>query len=137
MDDRHARHRRGNRDRRRRPAEGFRAPTTERFDRLVDEAVRGLPPGLLAYLDGVRLAVAEVPPPDPLGQGDEVLLGRYEPASPTRSRDHTDRLVLFRRPLEARARDRHDLVALVRHTVVTEIAVRFGLSDEQLGDLGW
>lgn len=139
MSDRHARHRRADRSRRRRPPDGFRTPTSSRFVRLVDDAVRSLPPGLLSYLDGVQLAVAAVPPPDPLGDGDEVLLSRYEPTGtvPGPPDGATERLVLFRRPLEARARDRIELMELVRHTVVDQIAVRFSLDDDRLEELGW
>ena len=138
MEDRHARHRRSGPDRRRRPVDGFRVPSTARFDRLVDEAIRGLPPGLRAYLDGFELAVADVPPRDPRGDGEEPALSAVVPARRMPRRAHArDRLVLFRRPLEARARDRHDLADLIRHAVADELADRFGLDDDQLGDLGW
>ncbi len=138
MDDRHARHRSPEPDRRRRPVDGFRAPTTARFDRLVDEAVRGLPPALRAYLDRLELAVADVPPPDPRGDGEELVLSVVvSPDSGPSRLPVPDRLVLFRRPLEARARDKHDLADLIRHAVVDELADRFGLDDDQLGELGW
>lgn len=139
MTDRHARHRRADRSRRRRPPDGFRTPTSSRFDRLVNDAVRSLPPGLLSYLDGVQLAVADVPPADPLSDGDEVLLGRYEPPGtvPGPPESTAERLVLFRRPLEARASDRLELMELVRHAVVDQLAVRFGLDDDRLEELGW
>ena len=48
-----------------------------------------------------------------------------------------DRVTIFRRPLELRARSRRDLAALVRETVVHEIAHHFGIDDDRLDELGW
>lgn len=97
-----------------------------------------MPPALRAYLDGFDLAVADVPPRDPRGGGEEPALSTIVPGSRMpRHAAGRDRLVLFRRPLEARARDKHELADLIRHTVADELADRFGLDDDQLGDLGW
>jgi predicted Zn-dependent protease with MMP-like domain len=139
--DRHARHRRPDPDRRRRPVDGARAPSGERFLRIVDDAVASLPREFLPYLENVQVTVEEVPPPDPLGEGDEVLLGLYQ-GIPRTERDHgapalPDRITLFRRPLEARARDLRDLEELVRHTVIHEVAHHFGIDDDRLDELGW
>jgi predicted Zn-dependent protease with MMP-like domain len=98
-----------------------------RFDRLVDDAMTSLPPSLLAHLDAVDVVVDEVPPDD---EGD-VPLGRWATTATG------DRLVLFRRPLEARARDRSELTELIRETVVLEVAAHLGIDDDRLDDLGW
>ena len=141
MDDRHARHRRADSDPRRRPVDGFRAVSLERFERLVDDAVSSLPPDLLGYLDNVQLTVEDVPPPNPAGRGDEVLLGLYE-GIPRTERELgmaflPDRITLFRRPLEAQARNRGELAHVVRETVVHEIAHHFRIDDDRLDELGW
>jgi predicted Zn-dependent protease with MMP-like domain len=141
VDDRHARHRRTGADRRRRPVDGFRARSAARFERLVDDAVTSLPPDLLAYLDNVQLTVEDLPAPDPLGEGDELLLGLYQ-GVPRTEREFgaaslPDRITLFRRPLEARAQTKAELAELVRETVVHEIAHHFGIDDDRLDDLGW
>ena len=141
MDDRHARHRRSDADRRRRPVEGFRATGTGRFDRIVNDAIATLPRDLLAYLDNVEVAVEDVPPADPTGAGEQVVLGLYQVVSrPTRQAGGTtlpDRITLFRRPLEARAHDKRDLADLVQETVVAELADHFGIDDDRLDELGW
>ncbi|MEY3019205.1 MAG: hypothetical protein RLZZ272_189 [Actinomycetota bacterium] len=121
--------------------DGARAPSGERFLRIVDDAVASLPREFLPYLENVQVTVAEVPPPDPLGDGDEVLLGLYQ-GVPRTERDGAepllpDRITLYRRPLEARARDLHDLEELVRHTVIHEVAHHFGIDDDRLDELGW
>ena len=142
MQDRHARHRRRDVDRRRRPADGARALSADRFVRLVDDALAGLPRDFHPYLEHVQVGVEDVPPADPVGAGEEILLGLYEGVPRTR-RDplhpplHPDRITLYRRPLEARARNRRDLAELVRHTVVHEVAHHFGIDDDRLDELGW
>ena len=142
MHDRHARHRRRDVDRRRRPVDGSRALSGDRFMRLVDDALAGLPRDFVPYLRDVQVRVEDVPPPDPVGAGDEVLLGLYE-GVPRTARDavhpplHPDRITLYRRPLEARARNRRDLAELVRHTVIHEVAHHFGIDDDRLDELGW
>ena len=141
MDDRHARYRRTDADRRRRPVEGFRASGTARFERLVDDAIATLPTELLGYLDNVQVTVEDVPPSDPLGGGEELLLGLYQGVPRTERHlgaPHLpDRITLFRRPLEARAHDKQDLADLVQETVVHELAHHFGIDDDRLDELGW
>lgn len=138
VDDRHARHRRTDADRRRRPVDGYRTTGTIRFQRLVSEAVTSLPRGLLAYLADVQVAVEDIPP-DPVGSDEQLVLSRYHPgrtAGPGAAAP-VDRLTVYRRPLEARALDRLDLVHLVQDTIVQELAQRFALDDDRLDELGW
>jgi predicted Zn-dependent protease with MMP-like domain len=141
-DDRHARHRRADADRRRRPVDGFRVSDLRRFERLVEDALAALPEELLSHLDNVQLTVEDVPPADPLSTGrDEVLLGLYQgvpkPARGWGGAALPDRITLFRRPLEARAHSKTELADLVRETVVHEIAHHFGIDDDRLDELGW
>ena len=142
MDDRHARWRRRLPDPRRRPDTGHRALSSASFDRLVDDALASLPAPLLAELDNIEVTVEDVPPADALEDGQEVvLLGLYQ-GVPRTARGWgdpqlPDRVTIFRRPLELRARSRRDLAALVRETVVHEIAHHFGIDDDRLDELGW
>ncbi len=89
----------------------------------------------------MQITVDDVPPADPLGEGDEILLGLYQ-GVPRTERGFgdamlPDRITLYRRPLEARARSKHDLADLVRETVVHEVAHHFGIDDDHLDELGW
>ena len=131
MTDRHARHRRSLSDRRRRPVDGFRAASTDRFERLVADAVSSLPPRFAAHLTGVQVGVEDVPPDGPRDAGSEVPLARYDGEGTP-----PDRLVVYRRPLEARAVSQRDLVELVRQTVAVQIARQAGLDDDLEG-FGW
>jgi predicted Zn-dependent protease with MMP-like domain len=142
MDDRHGRHRSRTADPRRRPSDGYRATGVVRFDRLVGEALRTVPGRLLEHLQQVEIRIADVPPPDPFGSGDEVLLGRYDAGEPPSVRrrqpqQRADRLILYRRPLEARARSKPELVELVREVVIHEIAHHLGMDDDDIEELGW
>lgn len=140
MDDRHARHRRRPVDPRGRPSDGYRTLDPDRFERLVADALDSLPAGLQAYLDNVEVVVEDVPDVDGDGAGG-VLLGLYEGIPQTeRSWGQAalpDRITVYRRPHELRARTKRELADLVRETVVHELAHHFGIDDDRLDDLGW
>lgn len=142
MDDRHARHRRRPADPRRRPIDGYRPTGAPRFDRVVGDALRSLPEPLLEHLQRVEVHITDLPPMAPAGAAQAVPLGSYQTAGTTRWRPRTpnrssDRLVLYRRPLEARARTRTELVALVREVAVHELAHHLGIDDDGIEELGW
>ncbi|RCG27928.1 peptidase [Sphaerisporangium album] len=105
---------------------------SERFDDFVLDAVDRLKPKWGGQLSAVEFAVEEVPPADELLDGpgrlssDPIPFGRAQPAaggSPAV-------VVVYRRPLEARARDRDTLGALVHDVVVEQVASLLGLSPE-------
>jgi predicted Zn-dependent protease with MMP-like domain len=153
VDDRHARHRRADADPRRRPSDGFRTGSADRFERLVGDALALAPVGLLRYLDDLEIVVEDVPPvADPSRRADDdpgPPLAVYEAAGGGRDRGGrtgaergrevtaADRVRLFRRPLEARARNAAELKSLVLEAVVEQLAEHHGLSDDDLDDLGW
>jgi len=114
---------------------------SERFDDLVRDAISALEQRWSAELEGVEFAVEEVPPP---GSGwdegvvaDEtaggpVPLGRLLPADP----GSAARVVVYRRPLEARATDRGDLGDLVHEVVVDQVAQLLGLDPDVVDPQG-
>jgi predicted Zn-dependent protease with MMP-like domain len=131
---------------------------TERFDDLVLQAVARLEPQWEAHLSGVEFAVEEIPPLDEAASGGRgpVPLSRLEPGSP-RSRapepggdrpegpaqpgaDRPDgdagldppRIVVYRRPLMARADDEDELGELVFDVVVEEFARMLGLDPKDV-----
>lgn len=126
-DDRHARLRRTPSDPRRRPPAGYRPATGGRFARLVTEATSQVPGPVLDALRGGRLRVVELPP-----AGAPPTLGTLQPG-PRRRVEVT----LHRRPLEARATDRADLLDLLVHTLVDLVADHQGWSDDDLDAMGW
>jgi predicted Zn-dependent protease with MMP-like domain len=69
------------------------------------------------------------------------LLGRYEGVALTRRAWYMgampDRIYIFRGPISQRAATEEALVAMVRRTVIHEVAHHFGISDDRLTELGW
>ena len=114
---------------------------SERFDDLVLLAVSQLEPRWEAELSGVEFAVEEIPPadlasddPEPvplarLDQGSADAGSMEQPARPAR-------IVLYRRPLIARADGDEELGELVLDVVVEEFARLLGL-DPQVVDPGY
>lgn len=143
------------RDRRGRGLRGRLAPAelpisrtrAERFDDVVVEAVTHLEARWADELASVEFAVEEVPPDDgdALAVGDDpvpddpadpmdlledpVPLSRLQPASGTGHSTTPTRIVLYRRPLEARALDGDDLVDLVLDVLVHEVARLLGVDE--------
>jgi len=126
----------------------------ERFDDLVLQAVARLEPLWEAHLSGVEFAVEEIPPADALAAGPRgpVPLSRLEPGSApagppelrdprpdpliTREADSDEaappgqdppRIVVYRRPLMARADGEEDLGELIFDVVVEEFARLLGI----------
>jgi predicted Zn-dependent protease with MMP-like domain len=113
----------------------------QRFDDLVLDAVARLEPRWEAELSGVEFAVEEIPdrdPPDadpspvPLARLDPGSADSGDPAHPARP----PRIVLYRRPLLARADDEDELSDLVFDVVVEEFAQLLGL-DPEIVDPGY
>ena len=104
----------------------------EGFDDLVLQAVSRLEPRWEAHLAGVEFAVEEIPPAGDAATGP-VPLARLEPGSrggEAVSRPH--RIVVYRRPLMARADGDDDLGELVFEVLVEEFARLLGVNPEDV-----
>ncbi len=111
----------------------------DRFDDLVRDALDALAPRWGHALATVDVVVEEVPDTRlgrlPLHgvvsddtEGGPVPLGLVLPST----RERSGRLVVFRRPLEARGEDAGDLAVLVHEVVVDLVAELLGLSPDQV-----
>jgi predicted Zn-dependent protease with MMP-like domain len=106
------------------------------FEELVAKALDDLPHWVHERLENVDVIIEDHPPP-----GQRRVLGLYEGIPLTRrgtgySGVLPDRITLFRSALEREATTEDQLKALIRHTVVHEVAHFFGISDERLNELG-
>jgi predicted Zn-dependent protease with MMP-like domain len=114
---------------------------SERFDDLVRNAINELEQRWSHELEGVEFAVEDVPPPG-TGWDDGVVAdetaGGPVPLGRLLSGDHgtPPRVVVYRRPLEARAGDRGDLGELVHEVVVDQVAQLLGLDPDVIDPPG-
>jgi predicted Zn-dependent protease with MMP-like domain len=119
----------------------------ERFDDLVLDAVEHLEERWSKQLEGVEFAVEDVPAVPSAGTdvtydadvvadetaGGAVPLGRLLPAAvDARGEASPPRIVVYRRPLEARAADRADLSDLVHDVVVDQVARLLGMDPDDV-----
>jgi len=110
---------------------------SERFDELVLDAVESAERAargdvaLLERLGEVEIGVEDIPPETVLAvaesRGEQVPLGRCEPGTPAR-------VVIYRRPVELRAKDALGRAALVHAIVVERLAELLGVPTETLED---
>lgn len=127
-------------------APGFRRMTRKQFEKLVAEAVNGLPEDFLARLDNVDIVVEEFPSQEIIEleelESPYDLLGYYE-GTPLTERDSInapwlpDRITIFQAPLEAMCSSRAELYDEIQTTIVHEVAHFFGLDEDRIAELGW
>lgn len=104
--------------------------TLEAFERIVEDALAGIPAAYRARLRNVALVVEDQPP-------QPGLLGLYE-GRPMTERSATDnfgmpdRITIYRAPHVRMARNTQHLRRIVAETVWHEIAHYFGLNEEQV-----
>jgi len=111
------------------------------LEAMVVEAIDGLPPALRERIDNLDIGVEETASgADARLAGAGTLLGLYR-GVPLTARTSgygltlPDRIVIFQRPLEQLATDEAHLRALVRRTVLHEIAHHFGIGDARLREI--
>ncbi len=117
---------------------------SQRFERLVGEAIEKLPEAFRERLENIDIVVADKPTRDQLKElrdKKETLLGLYE-GVPLTERTHDygfvtpDKITVFQRPIEAMCRNDTQIIAEIQHVVRHEIAHHFGISDDRLEELG-
>jgi Zincin-like metallopeptidase/Cornifin (SPRR) family len=107
----------------------------QRFDDLVLQAVAQLEPRWHAQLAGIEFAVEEIPPAGlPGDDQDAVPLAMLDPGWPApgdaQRPARPARIVVYRRPLLARADGEEELAELVLDIVVEEFARLLGVDPE-------
>ncbi|MGC0274222.1 metallopeptidase family protein [Pseudactinotalea sp. Z1739] len=103
----------------------------QRFDALLLRAVAHLEHHLGDVLHGVEFAVEDVPPSAPAPwEAGAVSLGRCFPADAAAGL--TDRVVVYRRPIESRCRGWAEVPDLLRHVLVEQVAHLRGLDPDQM-----
>ena len=110
------------------------------FEKLVAEAIDGLPERFAELLENVAVVVEEEPDPAVLQEmgmeEDEELMGLYL-GVPLTERDSQyqslpDRVAIYRGPVLRCCGSRREIVREVRDTVVHELGHYFGLDDDEM-----
>jgi predicted Zn-dependent protease with MMP-like domain len=118
------------------PAVPISRSRAQTFDDLVLDAVEELETRWATQLERVQFAVEDVPPPSLLGRNpaEPIPLGSCYPSTAKAPAQ----VVLYRRPIEARAADVEELADLVHDVVVEEVAELLGLEPEVVDPgYGW
>lgn len=112
---------------------------SEQFDALVVEVLEPIEARWAEELDKLDVAVDDVPDVRRKAHGEGVLLDGTVPLSrlvpvgvdrngiPTRAR-----IVLYRRPLEARAKEPEELAELVRDVLIEQVAAYLGIEPDAI-----
>ncbi len=116
-----------------------------RFSELVTQALADVPKEFADFLEEVPVEVMDNPTQrmlDSVGLKNGILLGLYR-GRPRTVRNVEDSGVLpdviyiFQNSIETVCNSEDELIRQVRITVLHEIGHHFGLSDEDLGKLGY
>ena len=116
------------------------------FDQLLEDSIASLPEQFSRWLDEVAIVVEDEPSPEILREmgmdEDDDLLGSFTGQAITRhSLDDTGdlppQIMLFRKPLMDICRNRDDLAAEIRKTLLHELGHYAGFDEQDLEDLGY
>ena len=109
------------------------------FERIVSDALDGLPKRFADLLENVVVTIEDEPNEDDLEEmedADDELLGIYRGVSLVERMNEPpllpDEIAIFRGPVNRVARTREGAVQEIRDTVIHEIGHYFGLEDEDL-----
>lgn len=107
----------------------------ERFEQLVADALRSLPPEFSSQIKNVAVVVED-------STAESAVLGLYEGIPLTKrtlgySGVAPDRITIFRLPILARSTTRAEVEEQVRRTILHEVGHYFGIGDRRLRELGW
>lgn len=111
------------------------------FERIVTEALEGLPEKFRRRMSNLAIVVEEEAPPEVLTElglrHSAELLGLYQGVSLDRRGFYygnvlPDRISLYRRPIQAQSRNRQEMIRLIQEVVLHEVGHYFGLDEEAL-----
>jgi len=120
----------------------------QQFASLVEQAIASLPDEFRAKLGNVSVEVQPLPSPEMLQAAAprpcraQNLLGLYHGVPLTKKTvwapyDWPEQIFLFQRNIEAICDSPAQIVAQARRTVLHEIGHHFGMSEEDLDELGY
>ena len=107
------------------------------FERLVAQALEGLPPTFAERLKNIAVLVEARPSPDVAAELGHDILGLYHGAtefehSSFAAYELPEIIIIYQDNIEAICRSDDEVVREVRLTVIHEVGHHFGLSDAQM-----
>lgn len=118
--------------------------TRERFQRLVEEALRTIPRRFRDEIQNVAVVVEDAPAQallDEMGfEPGDTLYGLYQ-GTPLPERTWSegnrlpDRITIYQTPIEEDAEDTDDAIVIIGETVIHEFGHYFGLSEEEIEEI--
>ena len=118
--------------------------TRERFEQLVEEALKEIPKRFRKEMRNVAVIVEDEPPQELLDEmeiapGDS-LFGLYQGTPlPERSWGHgnnlPDRISIYQKPTEEACEDDDEIRDCIAETVIHEFGHYFGLSEEEIQEI--
>jgi predicted Zn-dependent protease with MMP-like domain len=118
--------------------------TRAQFERLVDEAIAGIPARFRREIRNLALVVEDEPSLELLEEMEieppDSLYGLYQGIPlPERSWAYgntlPDRITLFQRPIEEDCEGDDDIRAVIGETLIHELGHYFGLSEEEIEEI--
>jgi len=115
--------------------------TEEEFEELVTEAISGLPEKFKEKMENIVVVIESLPSQELLRElkikSPYGLLGLYRGVPYTRRgiwyrNVMPDKIIIFKKPIEVRCRNKEDIKESVRRVVVHEIGHYFGLGEADL-----
>lgn len=118
--------------------------TRERFEQLVEEALRTIPRRFRKEMRNVAVVVEDEPTAELLEemeiQEPDTLLGLYQ-GTPLPEREWSrgttlpDRITIFQRPIEQASECDDEIIVTIGETVIHELGHYFGLSEEEIEEI--
>lgn len=116
--------------------------TDEEFENAIADAIDSIPDRFLDELENVAFIAEDEPTPEQSSQGD--LLGLYEGISLAERGDDygffgdcPDTITIFKGPHERLSDSKERVVEEIRRTVVHEVGHYFGMSEQQIDEMGY
>lgn len=112
-----------------------------KFEKIVKQGIEAVPEKFLRKLDNVAIIIEDEPAPIQKKKlnirRDWTLFGLYEGVPQTsRGANYNaalpDKITIFQKPIEEKARDEKDIKEIVRNIVWHEIAHHFGMSEARV-----
>ena len=112
----------------------------EKFEKLVNEAIKTIPKKFLERLDNVDIVIEDTPAPYQLkklkARKGSIIFGLYEGIPKTKRWNYgqvlPDKITIFKKPIERIAQSEDKMKEIIKNTVWHEIAHHFGMDEARV-----